>query len=353
MIRLLSRASETWKRRRILDASFAGVLLSAWLAGWGCAREPSASREELSKPKPLGTFRVVRPKQLVGLSVLEKQATLERDLAPLGFAVQWLEFAAGPQQLEALNAGALDLASTAESPPAFAQAAGGSLVYLATTASNGKAVSLLVQNGSSVKTLADLKGKKIAFQKASIGHYLLVKALESAGMTLNDVQSVFLPPADANAAFSANSVDAWFIWEPFPTRVVESHSGHVLIDGEKLRDTANFYTTTRAFVDAHSDVLKVFLRDLEQAETWSTLHPKEMAELLAPSLLIDVPTLLQMHQKYEFGVRPITEAGIDKQQQVADLWFRLGFLPSKVDVRRGFLSIAQYDALMPAAPAGR
>ncbi|HEY0465659.1 MAG TPA: aliphatic sulfonate ABC transporter substrate-binding protein [Polyangiaceae bacterium] len=333
--------------------ALAGLLLGAWLACVGCSRKPSTASEEAPKAAGSQVFRIVRPKQLVGLSVLEKHGTLEKDLAPLGFTVQWLEFAAGPQQLEALNAGALDLALTAESPPVFVQAAqaGGPLVYLATTASNGKTVSLLVHDGSPIKTLADLKGKKIAFQKASIGHYLLVKALESVGLTLGDVQSVFLPPPDANAAFSAGSVDAWLIWEPFPTRVVDAHVGHVLVDGERLRDTANFYTTTRAFVDAHSDVLKIFLADLDRAETWSTAHPREMAELLSPTLLIDVPTLLQMHGKYQFGVRPISEPGIVKQQEVADLWFRLGFLPSKVDVRAGFLPLTQYAALMPIAAA--
>jgi sulfonate transport system substrate-binding protein len=163
-----------------------------------------------------------------------------------------------------------------------------------------------------------------------------------------------LPPPDASAAFSAGSVDGWLIWEPFPTRVVEGHLGHVLFDGEKLRDTANFYTTTRSFVDAHSDVLKLFLADLQRAETWSAAHPREMAELLSPALLIDVPTLLKMHEKYEFGVLPITEPGIQKQQQVADLWFRLGFLPTKVDVRTGFLPFTQYAELMAgAAPAVR
>jgi sulfonate transport system substrate-binding protein len=328
------------------------ALLGVWITCLACSRKPDASTEGAAKQPASRVFRIIRPKQLVGLSVLEKQGTLEKDLAPLGFTVQWLEFAAGPQQLEALNAGALDVALTAESPPVFVQAAqaeGGSLVYLATTPSSGKTVSLLVHDGSPIKTIADLKGKKVAFQKASIGHYLLVQALESVGLKLTDVESVFLPPPDANAAFSAGSVDAWIIWEPFPTRIIEGHSGHVLFDGDKLRDTANFYTTTRAFVDAHSDALKIFLADEDRTEAWCTAHPQEMAELLAPTLLIDVPTLLKMHEKYQFGVLPITEPGIAKQQEVADLWFRLGFLPKKVDVRTGFLPLAQYAALMPSA----
>jgi len=355
MNRLFTRRAQSEIKARIRRGrALALPLLGVCLACLACSHKPRASTEEAPKQKASQVFRIVRPKQLVGLSVLEKQGTLEKDLAPLGFSVQWLEFAAGPQQLEALNAGALDLASTAESPPVFVQAAqpvGGSLVYLATTAPNGKTISLLVHDGSPIKTVLDLKGKKIAFQKASIGHYLLIKVLASVGLKLTDVQSVFLPPPDANAAFNAGSVDAWFIWEPFPTRTVEGRAGHVLIDGDQFRDTANFYTTTRAFVDAHSDVLKIFLADLARADAWSTEHPREMAELLSPSLLIDVPTLLRMHEKYQFGVLPISEPAISKQQEVADLWFSLGFLPNKVDVRTGFLPLVQYAALTPGAPA--
>ncbi len=290
---------------------------------------------------------MVRPKQLTALSVLEKQRSLERDLKPLGFSVEWLEFAAGPQQLEALNAGALDIASTAESPPIFAQAAGSSLIYLAAIPPSGKSISLLVPIDSTTKSVADLKGKKIAFQKASIGHYLLVKALAEAGLTLADVQSVFLPPADANAAFSANEVDAWFIWEPFGTRAVQNKVGRVLLDGGSLRDSNNFLTTRRQLEREHPDVLRAFLAALQGAEAWSREHPREMAELLSPDLLIDVPTLLEMHQKYTYGVLPITEAIINKQQEVADLWLRLGFIPQRVEVRSGFLLPEAYASLSP------
>lgn len=337
VLRLVSTQA-LWRRFAVA----LGVAASLW-GGSGCARGPSAS--EQSGPVPVKSLRVVRPKQLTGLSVLEKQGALERDLGPLGFAVEWLEFAAGPQQLEALGAGALDIASTAESPPIFAQAAGSPLVYLAATPPSGKAVSLLIPKASTARGIADLRGKKVAFQKASIGHYLLVRALEGAGLAISDVQSVYLPPADAHAAFSEGQVDAWFVWEPFVTRAVQNGSGRVLLDGEALRDTTNFLTTTHAFAEAHPDVLRVFLADLVRAEHWSREHPREMAELLSPSLYIDVPTLLEMHGKYTYDVLAITPAVVAKQQAVADLWLRLGFLPAKLDVRPGFLSWERYASL--------
>jgi sulfonate transport system substrate-binding protein len=313
---------------------------------------PTNNNQQANTPNSNQTqskiVRIVRSKQLTGLAVLQLQGTLEKRLEPLGFKVEWPEFAAGPQQLEALNAGGLDIASTAESPPVFSQAAGAELVYLATTGSSGKSISLLVPANSPVKSIADLKGKKVAFQKASIGHYLLVKALEKAGLKLDDVQSTFLPPPDANVAFSQGKIDAWFIWEPFVTRAVQNKTGRVLLDGGDLRDTGNFYSTNRQFYQAHSDVIKIFLEELEKAEIWIKNNRQEAAKLLAPVTQLDAPTLEIMHGKYDYGLRPITEQVINKQQEVADKWYSLGQIPKKVNVRDGFLTLEEYAKFTPA-----
>ncbi|BAU15315.1 aliphatic sulfonate ABC transporter periplasmic ligand-binding protein [Leptolyngbya sp. NIES-3755] len=291
--------------------------------------------------------RVVRSKQLTSVAVLEKQGTLDKALEPLGFKVKWSEFTAGPQQLEALKVGALDIVSTAESPPIFAQASGTPLVYLATTPHNGKPVALLVPKDSPAQPIADLKGKKIAFQKASIGHYLLVKALEKAGLKLDDVESVFLPPPDANVAFTQGRVDGWFIWDPFITRTEKAGTGRVLLDGENLRDTTSFYSTNRDFYKAHPDVIKVFFEELQKAEIWTRDHRKEVSQLLAPVTQLSPDILETMHGKYEYGLRPITEQIITKQQEVADLWYNLKLVPKKVDVREGFLTAEEYAKITP------
>ncbi|BAY66129.1 aliphatic sulfonates ABC transporter substrate-binding protein [Calothrix brevissima NIES-22] len=292
--------------------------------------------------------RIVRSKQLTALAVLEKQGKLEKRLADLGYKLEWPEFAAGPQQLEALNANGLDIASTAESPPVFAQAAGTPLVYLAANSSDGKAVSLLVPTNSTVKSIKDLKGKKVGFQKASIGHYLLVRALEKDGLKLSDVESVFLPPPDANVAFNQGKIDGWFIWEPFVTRNVQNKVGRVLVDGGNgLRDTNNFYSTTRKFYEQNPEVIKVFLDELQKAQIWSKQNPKEIAELLAPVTQLDVPTLEAMHDKYDFSLVPINDKVITKQQEVADKWYSLGLIPKKVNVRDGFLKPEEYTKITP------
>lgn len=339
-------------RRSLLFALGYCLALSTTLSS--CSQSQKTSEQSATSPNSSAkstekqVVRIVRSKQLTALAVLERQGTLDKRLASLGFKVEWPEFAAGPQQLEALNANGLDIASTAESPPVFSQAAGAPLVYLATTAPNGKAISLLVPVNSPIKSVTDLKGKKVAFQKASIGHYLLVKALEGAGLKLTDVESVFLAPPDANVAFSQGKVDAWFIWDPFVTRSEQKKVGRVLVDGEKLRDTANFYSTSRQFYQAHPEVIKAFLEELQKAELWAKDHPQEMAQLLAPVTQLDVPTLEIMHQKYEYGLRPITQQVITKQQEVADKWYSLGQIPKKVNVRDGFLTPEEYAKITPS-----
>lgn len=353
---------EAWKRLRITRRAVLFLvsyclILSTALVSCNSAstvqQSPNSSNtvaSSSSRSAPSNSsneVRIVRSKQLTALAMLEKQGSLDKALQPLGFKVKWTEFAAGPQQLEALKVGSLDIASTAESPPIFAQASGTPLVYLATTPSNGKPVALLVPKDSLAQSIADLKGKKIAAQKASIGHYLLIKALEKAGLTLNDVESVFLPPPDANVAFTQGRVDGWFIWDPFITRTEKSGAGRVLLDGENLRDTTNFYSTNRDFYKAHPDVIKVFLEELQKAEIYTRDHPKEVAQALAPVTQLPPDILETMHGKYKYGLRPITEQIIAKQQEVANLWYSLKLIPKKVNVREGFLTPEEYAKFTP------
>ncbi|MGF1987662.1 MAG: aliphatic sulfonate ABC transporter substrate-binding protein [Nostoc sp. ZfuVER08] len=324
----------------------------------GCSNENKATQNQASsiskqiKNQPVSNttqkqqVRVVYSK-LGSLAVMRKLGTLEKSLAAKNFTVKWLEFAAGPQALEALNADSLDIAATAESPPIFAQAAGTPLVYVASTAFNGKGVSFLIPANSPIKTVADFKDKRVSFQKASIAHYVLLKALQKEGLKLTDVKSVFLPPPDANVAFSQGGLDVWITWEPYITRAVQKNIGRVLKDGQGLQNLGGFYSTSRKFANEHPEVLKIFLKELLKADEWSQKNPDKLAELVSPDVGIDIPTLKQIQAKSAYGLIPITEEVVNKQQQIADLWYAQGLLPKKVNVRDGVLSPKEYAAFTP------
>ncbi len=281
-------------------------------------------------------------------AILRKLGTLEERLAAEGYSVQWHEFAAGPQSLEALNAGSLDITWTAESPVIFAQVAGTPLVYIATTNPNPQTAAFLVPKNSSARSIADLKGKKIALQKGSIAQYVLAKALEEVGLQMSNIQPVYLPPPDANIAFSQAQVDAWIIWEPYISRAEQENLGRILRDGEGLIDVGLFYSTSRTFAKEHPQVLKIYLEELQKAENWSKNHPQEWAESLSSGTKIDVPTLKKVYTRQEFGLLPITQQVVAKQQQVADMYYELGLIPKRINIREVILPPEEYAAITPA-----
>lgn len=152
-------------------------------------------------------------------ALLKYRGTLDESLKKDGIAVRWVEFPAGPQMLEGLNVGSIDLAATGDAPPAFAQAAQADLVYLGHSPANPKTEAIVVPENSPVKKVADLKGKRVGLNKGSDVNYLLVKALEEAGLSYKDITPVYLPPADARAAFQRGAIDAWVIWDPYLAEV--------------------------------------------------------------------------------------------------------------------------------------
>ncbi len=170
------------------------------------AVSPSAANGNQAK-----VIRVGYQKSATVLNVLKNQRSLEKRLQPEGVNVEWNGFAAGPQMLEALNVGSIDFAYTGETPPVTAQAAGTPLVYIASEAANPGSEAILVLKDSPIKSVADLKGKKVALNKGSNVHYLLVRALEAAGLQYTDIETAFLPPGDARPAFEQGKVDAWVI----------------------------------------------------------------------------------------------------------------------------------------------
>ena len=169
------------------------------------------------------------------LVLLKSKGTLEEKLKTAGYKVVWTEFPSGPPLLEALNVGAIDFGNTGEAPPIFAQAAGAPIQYVAYEPPAPKGEAILVPKDSKLNSVADLKGKKVALNKGSNVHYLLVKALEKAGVKYSEIEPVFLAPADARAAFERGAVDAWVIWDPFQAAAEAATGARTLADGSRHR----------------------------------------------------------------------------------------------------------------------
>src|SRR3984885_4036046 len=184
------------------------------------------------------------------LVLLKSKATLEDRLKAAGYRVVWTEFPSGPPLLEALNVGAIDFGNAGEAPPIFAQAAGAPIQYVAYEPPAPKGETILVPKDSPLKSVSDLKGRKVALNKGSNVHYLLVKALEKAGVKYSEIEPVFLAPADARAAFERGAVDAWAIWDPFQASAEVAIGARALADGPGAVAHTPFHLARKAFADA-------------------------------------------------------------------------------------------------------
>jgi sulfonate transport system substrate-binding protein len=279
------------------------------------------------------TIRVGYQKSSTLMAILKANGELEKALTPLGIRVSWHEFTSGLPLLEAINTGNIDFgADVADTVPLFAQAAGAQLAYIAEEAASPSAQAILVRAESPIKTIADLKGKKVAVTKGAGSHYLLLAALARAGLGFKDISPAYLTPADGRAAFTGGNVDAWVAWDPFLTSAQRQSGARILSDGgDGLASYKRYYLSSAAFADRRGNVLDVIFGKLDEAGKWVKAHPKDAASLLAGLWGIDAPTVEEAnsHRSYRVGV--VTAPGLSEQQRIADAFFANGLLPVRIN----------------------
>ena len=310
-------------------------LLFAAAAGVMTAGMPAAAQAQAK-----GEVQVRIGYQKYGtLTLLKGRGTLEKRLAEQGVGVKWTEFPAGPVLLEGLNVGSIDFGTVGEAPPIFAQAAGANLVYVGNEPASPASEAIVVPKGSSLRTLADLKGKKVALNKGSNVHYLLLKALEKAGVAYADIQPVFLPPADARAAFERGSVDAWAIWDPFLAAAEKQLGARVLADGKGLVANYQFYLASRTYAEKNPEILRIVLDEVAKVDDWGRNNPDEVATILSAQTGLSKEVVALAASRYAYGVKPVSVDVIASQQRVADAFSSLKLIPKPIVVK---------DALLPA-----
>lgn len=304
------------RRRSLLGGLLAAPILSR------------ATRADADAPKE---FRIGYQKSGV-LVVARRQGTIERALEARGVeSVKWVEFQYGPPLLEALGIGSIDLGAVGDTPPIFAQAAGAKVVYAAATPASQSAI--LVPQDSPLRTVADLKGKRLAFARGSSSHNFVLQALAKAGLAPGDVQQTFLSPADAVAAFARRSVDAWAVWDPYFALAEQKHGARVITTTEGVLDSYSFYLANRDFAARHPAVLKASLDALGDTVRWSAANRDKLAAAFSEVTGIERAVQSRAVERARIEIGPITEPVIQSQQTIADTFHKLGIVPRHVNVR--------------------
>ncbi|MUG95881.1 aliphatic sulfonate ABC transporter substrate-binding protein [Scytonema sp. UIC 10036] len=283
--------------------------------------------------------------------IVKAKKVVEPRFKALGVTVNWVgPFPAGPQLIEAMNAGKVDIGSVGETPPIFSQAAGiTEVIYIAgRTPSKGLGQGIVVRANSPIKKVSDLKGKKVAFQRGSNAHYLLAKALKEVNLKITDVQVVGLTPSEARDAFIQDKVEVWVAGDPFLALVEKSIPIRNLRNAGGINTLNGFYIARRQFVSENPELVRVFLEEANKVGEWADNNPAEAAKALAGEVKIDPSVLETVTRRAVRRLRALTPAIIAEQQQVADFYFQEKVIPRKINVRDAVPSAELLRAITPS-----
>ncbi|AUB34831.1 ssuA, sulfonate transport system substrate-binding protein [Nostoc flagelliforme CCNUN1] len=319
--------------KRIVQFSVLGLFISTPLIG-------SLVNNAQAQKKPGFTAKVINLAYQTSGDIVKVKKVVEPRFKALGVTVKWVgPFPAGPQLIEAMNAGKVDIGNVGETPPIFSQAAGiTEVIYIAgRTPSKGGNQGIIVRANSSIKKIADLKGKKIAFQRGSNAHYLLAKALQEVGLKIKDVKIVGLTPSEARDAFIQDKVEVWVGSDPFLALVEKIIPIRNLRNAARINTLGGFYLGRRQFVTQNPELVRVFLEEADKVGEWAEKNPTEVAKAFAPELKLEVSVLEKVARRRTFRLRRLTPGIIAEQQRVADFYFQEKIIPRKIDIRDAIL----------------
>ena len=254
------------------------------------------------------------------------------------YRVEWSEFPSAQALLEALSADAADAGAVGDAPFMFAYATGAKIkVVQATRASGGgSSTAVLVRADSPIRTAGDLKGKRIATGRGSIGHYLLLRVLETAGLTPKDVTIVFLSPGDAKAAFDGGTVDAWVTWGSYVGLAQLHDQTRIVADGQGLLHSIGFEVANdNAIATKHAQLVD-FLARLAKAEQWEGAHKAEYAAVLAKETGLPLDVALYTVSKVRGVATPIDTSIIGEEHDTLSHYLKAGVITSAPDLDGAF-----------------
>lgn len=250
------------------------------------------------------------------------QASGELDDVP--YKIEWSSFTSGPPQIEALNAGQIDFAITGNTPPII----GGPTNTKVVSAYNNDALGdvILVAPDSSITSVADLAGKKVAVARGSSAHGHLIQQLEKAGVSVDDVEINLLQPSDAKAAFQNGQVDAWAVWDPYSSQS-ELEGAQVLVRGAGLVSGHGFGVASDEALDdpAKEVALADFLDRVADSYEWAEDNTDEWAMIFSQESGFD-PEASQLNTRSLRHQVPLDESVNTYQNALIDAFVSAGLV---------------------------
>ncbi|MFU8926525.1 aliphatic sulfonate ABC transporter substrate-binding protein [Acinetobacter puyangensis] len=314
---------------KVLSFSLIAILGSGLVIS-GCSKQQKEAQKEKAVDN-ISTLNIGYQKAALKLIVAKQNQFFEKEFPNV--KIEWKEFPAGPQTLEALSVNSIDLGYTGDAPIVFALSAGKQLNYLGYEQASNQAHAILLPHHSEIKNLTDLKNKRIGLTRGSSAHNFLAETLKQANISWDEIQPIWLSPSDARAALDKKAIDAWAVWEPYISAAEIDGNAKILFESTNLPATYSYYLAQPNFIKNHPEDAKKVLEVLNQTDAWINSHKNEAAEILAKSTSLDVKIAQQVLNKKPDPnpVAILTPEVIQSQQKIADLFYGQKLIPNNID----------------------
>lgn len=263
--------------------------------------------------------------------VAYEEGYLQEEFDAIGASYTWQEFKSGPLVNEAVAAGEADLGFMADLPAIIAKSSGQPIEIISNVAYGEKGLAVLVKADSEISSVAELKGKKIAYATGSYAQHLLAVLLDNEGLSLDDVESINLGAGDQPAALASGEVDAIVIWEQYISQLTSDGTAKVLADGTGVKRGNMITYILSDYADQNPEVVKAWIRALNRGNELLQSDPDAAAEAVAEDFGVTTELIRKIIDNFTYSTE-LTPDDIAEITAVKDFSLEAGIISEDVDI---------------------
>jgi sulfonate transport system substrate-binding protein len=317
--------------RRIFYALFAAFIVGFTI--WGYTLTKSDSSSASLQTITIG-YQAGDP-----ISVSKARGQLVKEMKKKGYRVVFKEFQNGAAEMEAMSSGTIDFARTGDTPPITSIASGNKVTIVATGSSKAKGSGIVVNKNSNIKSIKDLKGKKIAYTSNTSSQYMVLKVLKKAGLTTSDVKLVDMSQSAAAVAFAKGKIDAWANWDPYTSQAELKYNGKMIVNGSDVNVNNRDYLLSGKYASNHKSATKLLIKYLAKDMTWANTHKSALITMMSKELKLSKAIVARQVNRRSFAMHAVGSSQVAEEQAIADLFYQQGIIKKNIDVSKDVLDL--------------
>jgi len=264
--------------------------------------------------------------------IAKQRGEFVKKMKTKGYKVVWKEFQDGNSLMQALKAGSINYARTGDTPPVSALSTGTKLTYVAAGASKAKGSGILVSKNSSISSIKELKGKKVAYTKGTSSQYMILAALKKAGLSADDITWVNMDQSSASVAFSKGKVDAWATWDPYTSQAEITQNAKLLTNGVGITNNRDYILALQSYAKENTETSKYLIKYLEEDMQWANSNHDELIKMMSDSLKVSKSVVKKMVERRTYGISAMNSTYAEEEQEIADLFYEDNLVENKVTI---------------------